>query len=169
MLCDKSGLNNAILKDKVKKLIRQLFFLYDNKKCCQLIFKYGVSAKNLRSVAESIEELTNHIKDSGLDNITEKDLGQVAKLVDSSDKGVRESSLSFIGEVYKVLDEEVWRVLGPQNIKVKGLLEGRFKQVKKGTGSLSQIQMNRSINAPSPIDSRRSMVPSQKASNEKMQ
>jgi len=48
-------------------------------------------------------------------------------MVDASDKGVRESALTFIGEVYKVLDEEVWRVLGPLNIKVKGLLEGRFK------------------------------------------
>jgi len=40
----------------------------------QLIFKFGVGAKNLRSVAESLEELANYIKDSGLDNITEKDL-----------------------------------------------------------------------------------------------
>ena len=62
------------LKEKVKKLVKQLFLVYDNKKCCQLIFKFGVCAKNLRSVAESIEELTNYIKDNGLDNITEKDL-----------------------------------------------------------------------------------------------
>jgi DNA phosphorothioation-dependent restriction protein DptG len=141
--------------------------IYDNKKCCQLIFKYGVCAKNLRSVAESIEELNNHIKDSGLDNITEKDLQQIAKLVDSGDKGVRESSLSFIGEVYKVLDEEVWRVLGPQNIKVKGLLEGRFKQVKKGASGLNSSLMNKSINTPSPLE-RRSIVPPSKSSNEKL-
>jgi hypothetical protein len=48
-------------------------------------------------------------------------------MVDNNDKGVRESALTFIGEVYKHIDEEVWRVLGPVNIKVKGLLEGRFK------------------------------------------
>lgn len=36
--------------------------------------KYGVGAKNLRSVAESLDELTFYIKDSGIDNIVEKDL-----------------------------------------------------------------------------------------------
>jgi hypothetical protein len=38
------------------------------------MFKFGVGAKNLRSVAETIEELTNYIKDAGLANIMEKDL-----------------------------------------------------------------------------------------------
>jgi hypothetical protein len=51
----------------------------------------------------------------------------ITKMLDSSDKGVRENSLTFIAEVYKVLDEEVWRLLGPINIKAKGLLDGRFK------------------------------------------
>jgi len=51
----------------------------------------------------------------------------VAKMADNNDMKVRESSLNFIGEVYKILDEEIWRLIGPINIKVKGLLEGRFK------------------------------------------
>ena len=59
----------------------------------------------MRAVAESIDELTYYIKDAGLDNITEKDLQQIAKLADSGDKGVRESALTFIGEVYKVMNE----------------------------------------------------------------
>jgi hypothetical protein len=32
VLCDKVGLNNAILKDKAKKLVQQLFCIYDTKK-----------------------------------------------------------------------------------------------------------------------------------------
>lgn len=127
MLCEKSGLNNAVIKEKVKNVIKQVFLIYDNKKYVQLMFKYGVQNKNLRAVSETIEELTLYIKEHGLDNITEKDLQSMAKLADAADKGVRESALSFIGEVYKVLDEEIWRLLGPINIKVKGLLEGRFK------------------------------------------
>jgi len=129
--------------------------IYDNKKYVQLIFKYGVQNKNLRAVSEMIEELTLYIKDHGLDNVTEKDLQILARLADAADKGVRESALSFIGEVYKVLDEEVWRLLGPINIKVKGLLEGRFKQVKKGTVGL----MNSSINTASPLERKSLLVP----------
>jgi hypothetical protein len=36
--------------------------------------KFGVGAKNLRSVAECLDELAFYIKDSGIDNIVEKDL-----------------------------------------------------------------------------------------------
>ena len=154
MLCEKSGLNNAVIKEKVKNVISQVFLIYDNKKYVQLMFKYGVQNKNLRAVSETIEELTLYIKEHGLDNITEKDLQYMAKLADAADKGVRESALSFIGEVYKVLDEEVWRLLGPVNIKVRGLLEGRFKQVKKGSVSL----MNSSINAASPLERKSVLV-----------
>ena len=58
MLCEKSGLNNAVIKEKVKNVIRQVFLIYDNKKYVQLMFKYGVQNKNLRAVSETIEELT---------------------------------------------------------------------------------------------------------------
>lgn len=53
-----------------------------------------------------------------------------AKLADSGDKGVREGALQVLGEVYKVLDEDIWRLIGQVTVKVKGLLDGRFKSVK---------------------------------------
>lgn len=62
LLCDKAGLNNAILKDKAKKLVQQSFCIYDHKKTVQLIMKSGINAKNLRSVAECLDELTIFIK-----------------------------------------------------------------------------------------------------------
>ena len=52
---------------------------------------------------------------------------QFAKLADNGDKGVREGALQALGEVYKVLDEDIWRLIGQVTIKAKGLLEGRFK------------------------------------------
>lgn len=154
MICDKMGLNNAILKEKAKKLMKKVFTIMNDKMCCVLMLKFGVGAKNLKSVAETLNELTCYIKESGLDNITEKDLQQIAKLVDSNDKGVREASLTFIGEVYNTLEDGVWSVLKNVNVKVKGLLEARFKQVKKGTNG---SDMNRSINNAEP--QRRSVVP----------
>lgn len=58
-----------------------------------------------------------------------------------------------MGEIYKIMDEQIWRLMGPVNIKVKGLLEGRFKQVKKGGDP-----MNRSINQATPPPERRTMA-----------
>ena len=62
---------------------------------------------------------------------------------DSPDKGVRENALKVFGEAYASLGEDVWRML-PKDvpIKVKGLLEGRFKQVAKKCGTTG---LNRSM------------------------
>jgi len=57
MLCDKTGMNNAILKDKVKKLIKLVYPLYDKKKCYNMIVQYGLQNKNLRAQAECLDEL----------------------------------------------------------------------------------------------------------------
>jgi hypothetical protein len=70
-------------------------------------------------------------------------------LADSPDKGVREGSLSLLAEVYKVMNEDIWRLVGQITVKVKGLLEGRFKQFNKGglASSLSTTNiLARSIN-----------------------
>ena len=67
----------------------------------------------------------------------------IAKLVDSKDAAVRENALQVLSEIYKVLDEDIWRVVGQVPIKVKGLIEQRFKKVK-GLGS-SSSNMNKSI------------------------
>ena len=53
----------------------------------------------------------------------------------SPDKNVRENALRVFAETYKVLKEDIWRLLGKDiNGKVKGLLEQRFKQVATTSG-----------------------------------
>lgn len=74
LLCDKIGNNNNILKEKVKRLIKQCFAIYDQRKCIQLILKFGVGAKNLKSVAECLDELATFVRENGVDLIIEKDL-----------------------------------------------------------------------------------------------
>jgi len=136
LLCDKSGLNNHVLKEKVKILIKQCFEMYDPKKCLGLVIKFGAGSKNLKSVAESLDEMCIFMKANGLDYLTEKDLKFVAKLADSGDKGVREGALSVLAEAYKAIDEDIWRVVGNVTVKAKGLLEGRFRKIK-GLGASS--------------------------------
>ena len=72
------------------------------------MFKFGVGSKNLKAVAETIEALSTYIAFRGIDNINQKDLQSIVKTVDSSDKGVRENSLTFIAEIYKIMDEGIW-------------------------------------------------------------
>ncbi len=96
-----------------------------------------------------MDELTIFVSSKGIDFLQEKDIQLIAKLADSPDKGVREGSLSVLAEVYKVMNEDIWRLVGQITVKVKGLLEGRFKQFNKGglASSLSNTNiLVRSIN-----------------------
>lgn len=56
-------------------------------------------------MAECLDELAVFIRENGVEFITEKDLQLVAKMADSPDKGVREGALTFLAEIYKILDE----------------------------------------------------------------
>lgn len=57
-------------------------------------------------------------------------------------------------EAYKVLDDDIWRVVGKVTEKVKGLLEGRFKKVKGLNSSLSSnnLQFNASTGRQSNLE-----------------
>lgn len=116
------------MQDKIKLLIKECFRLHDAQKTFNLILKFGVGNKNLKSVAQSLEELTIFIGNKGIDFLTEKDIKLMGQLADSNDKGVREGALSILAEVYKVQNEDIWKNLGQITVKVKGLLEGRLKQ-----------------------------------------
>ena len=67
----------------------------------------------------------------------EQQIKVIAKLVDSKDSAVRENSICVLSEIYKQVDEDIWRVMGNVPLKVKGLLEARFKKVKGGLGASS--------------------------------
>ena len=143
MLCEKAGTTNAILKNKIHALLKQCFDLYDNRKCLSLIIKFGCGNKSLKSVAESLAEVCAFVKANGVECLTEKDLKVLAKLADNSDSGVREGALQVLCQAYKVLDDDIWRVIGKVTEKVKGLLEGRFKKVKglnSSLGGSNQLQ-----------------------------
>lgn len=112
LLCDKVGNNNKILQTKIKALLKQTYNLYDDKKTVQLIIKFGTNGKNLKSVADCLEALASYLTEKGIDVLTDKDLKHFAKLADNNDKGVREGALQVLGEVYKVMDEDIWRLIG---------------------------------------------------------
>jgi hypothetical protein len=58
----------------------------------------------------------------------------IAKLADNSDKSVRENALKVLSEIYKILDEGIWKIIGEVSTKVQGLLEQRFKKFKMASG-----------------------------------
>lgn len=127
-LCDKVGINNKILLDKMRKLIRMNYEVYELKLCYRLMVEHGVKAKNLRSVAECLDEISEYITKNGVDTVTKKDFALFVNCADSPDRSVRENALKVFAESYMYLGEDTWRMLGKEvPIKVKGLIEMRFK------------------------------------------
>lgn len=90
---------------------------------------YGVNSKNLKAVAECLDEYTEFIKLFGIDYTSEKEMKVIAKLADHSDKSIRENSLSALGELYKHLNEDIWRAIGQVSTKAQGLIEARLKKL----------------------------------------
>ena len=130
LLCEKTGLNNNILKDKVKRLLTMTFDIYDRQKCYNLVFTHGVNAKNLVAQAECLDEIANFIEKYGVDYSSEKEMKVVAKMADHASKQIRENALKLLGEAYKTMDDVMWTIIGDVTPKVKGLLEQRFKKIK---------------------------------------
>jgi hypothetical protein len=74
-------------------LLKLTLSLYDQKKTIVLILKFGTNSKNLKSVAESLDEISMFVTKNGVECLTEKDLKHFAKLADNGDSGVRERAL----------------------------------------------------------------------------
>ena len=67
--------------------------------------------------------MEDFIKQYGIDFTSEKDLKLLSKMADASDKSVRENAVSVLAEVYKLVDNDIWRIIGEVTPKVQGLLE----------------------------------------------
>jgi hypothetical protein len=111
-----------------------------------------VKCKNLKSVAENLDEVADYISKNGVDVVTKKDFALFLVCADNSDKGVRENSLKVFAEAYSLLGEDVWRML-PKDvpIKVKGLLEQRFKTVVKKAGGKANLAASINSNKLAPL------------------
>ena len=92
MLCEKSGSNNTLVKNKIKTLIKDCFRMYDHAKCVSFIVDFISTSKNPKSVAASLEEIAIFIDKEGLQNISEKQIRTISKLVEHSDSGVRKGA-----------------------------------------------------------------------------
>lgn len=159
MLCEKSGNNNTIVKNKVKALIKQCFGMYDHTKCMALIVDFGCSSKNLKSVSESLDEIAAHITRDGLKSVSERQIKTVVRLVDHSDQGVKKGALLVLGQAYCAVEEDVWKMVGKVSPKVQDLLEKRFKQAKApGLGGTSPrgARSPRKLTEPSSLGKGRS-------------
>ena len=84
----------------------------------------------MKSAGEALDEIACYLKSCPNVPLGEIQIKTIAKLVDSKDATVRENAICTLAEIYKTVDDDIWRVMGTVPLKVKGLLETRFRKVK---------------------------------------
>lgn len=82
--------------------------------------------------AECLEEVAEFIVRYGIDYSSEKEMKLIARMADNASKNIRENALKVLGEAFKHLEDNIWRVIGDITPKVQGLLEQRFKKIRGG-------------------------------------
>ena len=99
----------------------------------------------MKSVAECLDVIAEFITENGVNTITKKDFALFVAMADNSDKNVRENSLRVFAQAYSELGEQIWTLLKDIPIKVRGLLEQRFKQVTKKGGLGASLNSSRGV------------------------
>ena len=78
----------------------------------------ALTAKNLKMKSETLEVLAVFIQEFQAEYTSQKDAKLIAKLADNPDKSVRESALKVLSELYKILNEGIWKIIGEVSTKV---------------------------------------------------
>lgn len=138
VLCEKSGQNNQTFRTMIRGIIHSACKVYAPDKLFTMVLQ-GINSKNAKSKVECIEVCGGLIVDYGIDILQTKDVKIITKQVASSDANVRNSAADTITEVYKVVGDKIWSVLGEVPDKIRGILDQRFKTVKVKNPELGKI------------------------------
>ena len=93
MLCEKSGNNNTLVRNKINTLLKECFPMYDNGKLVSLIIDFISSSKNFKSVAECLKIIAYSTEKEGLRYISDAQIRTISKFVEHSDSSVRKCSV----------------------------------------------------------------------------
>ena len=129
ILCEKSGQNNAVFRTMIRGLIHSFCKVYQSDRVFSIVVQ-GISSKNARTKVECIEELGCLIVDFGIEIAQPRDVKFISKQVNSTDNNVRTAAVDTMTEVFKIVGDKTWTLIGEVPDKVRGILDQRFRTVK---------------------------------------
>lgn len=175
-LINKIGDPKEVIKTRAKGLLKSLSRIYPASKVFQYLMDHGLSNKNSRARAESLEELAALIQRHGLDVCQPaKVLPIVAKQIGDRDASVRGGAINVIVQAYIHLGDDVWKSIGKLSDKDSTLLSERLKRTSSSVSSPAAMQAQASgirppsrattgITAPSPSSAKKLREPAVRSS-----
>jgi len=124
-------------KDQIRSFCRNILRLICNLYSATKLFPYlmnGLANKNAKLRTECLDELGQHIKNSGLEVCGGKpadSLKEIAKQIADRDTSVRNAALNAITEAYFKVDDRLYKMIGNIPEKDMAMLEERIKRSMK--------------------------------------
>ncbi|KZT26231.1 ARM repeat-containing protein [Neolentinus lepideus HHB14362 ss-1] len=118
------------VRQRVAQIIQTLPKVYAYSRVFQLLLEHGLKSKVAKTRQGSLDELASLLKRFGMSACEpNKALPQIAAMIADKDPQVRKSTLSALSEVYVLVGEKVWSLVGPLSPKDKTQLEERLRRV----------------------------------------
>ncbi|KAN0064473.1 hypothetical protein ACQY0O_002099 [Thecaphora frezii] len=128
-LIAKFGDPKVTFRDRIREIFRKLTFIFPPSKLFTHYMDNGLPSKNAKVRAECLGELGHLISKNGLQVCSpSKALPVIAKQISDRDANVRTAALLALGEAYKLVGDDVRKMIGPLPGKEMSLLEERLKR-----------------------------------------
>ncbi|TKY86566.1 hypothetical protein EX895_004715 [Sporisorium graminicola] len=135
-LTAKFGDAKVAFRDRIREIFRKMTFIYPPSKLLTSYLENGLPSKNARVRTECLSEVGYLFSKNGLQVCSpSRTLPVIAKQISDRDANVRTAALSAIGEAYKIIGDEVYKLVGALPGKEMSMLEERLKRTTAPTAS----------------------------------
>ena len=118
-----------MFREQARDLLRRSTVLFPPSRVFSVLLEHGVTAKHVRTRAESLQELAFLLGRQGLGVCTpSKAFPVMASCISDRDAAVRGAALSALTEAYQLQGDALWRLLGPLSARDQALLEERCQR-----------------------------------------
>ncbi|KAI0064593.1 ARM repeat-containing protein [Artomyces pyxidatus] len=118
------------VRTRVQQIFQTLPKVYAYSRVFQILLDYGLKSKVAKTRQLSLDELAGILKRSGSTAFDQnKACPTIAAMIADKDLSVRKSALSALSEVYVMVGEKIWNLVGPLSPKDKTQLEERLRRV----------------------------------------
>ncbi|KDQ33264.1 hypothetical protein PLEOSDRAFT_1091403 [Pleurotus ostreatus PC15] len=118
------------VRSRVQAIIQDLPKIYAYSRLFQLLSDYGLKSKVAKTRQGSLDEMAGLLKRFGIGACEpNKACPIMASMIADKDSLVRKAALGALGEVYTLVGDKVWSLVGPLPAKDKTQLEERLRRV----------------------------------------
>ncbi|KAG2368513.1 armadillo-type protein [Suillus spraguei] len=130
-LINKLGDAREPVRVRVQQIVQMMPKVYAFSRVFDLLLEHGLKSKVAKTRQGALDEISSLLKRNGMSacNQPSKAFPVLGSMIADKDSAVRKSALSALSEVYSLIGEKVWSLVGPLSSKDKTQLEERLRRV----------------------------------------